>query len=136
MKEVLLAKSNFKKKKNITIAIGLIMLLTAFLISLSLLLMLDAYPNSNKYAKKLNAGDGVSIIYNDFTDIDDNAIEIALAGAKEYQKTDYLFFPIQSIKTKTGERRLILPRRAARIISAVTTPTLICVLLLSVAVKQ
>ena len=62
MKEVLLAKSNFKKKKSISITIGLIMLMASFLITLSLLFVLDAYPNTSFYAKKLNAGDGVAII--------------------------------------------------------------------------
>ena len=103
MKEVLLAKSNFKKKKSISIAIGLIMLLASFLITLSLLLMLDAYPNTNKYAKKLNAGDGVSIIYNDLENIDDAAIAKAFNGCKEYELTEYQFFPVTSFKFGDGD---------------------------------
>ena len=103
MKEVLLAKSNFKKKKSISITIGLIMLMASFLITLSLLFVLDAYPNTSFYAKKLNAGDGVAIIYNDLEYIDDNAIAKALNGVDEYEVTNYEFFPITGCKFGDGD---------------------------------
>ena len=64
-KEILLAKSNFKRKKSATITIGLLILLSTLLLGLSLLLMLDVYPNTERYAKKLDAGDGIAILYKD-----------------------------------------------------------------------
>ena len=70
-KELLLAKSNFKRKKSATITIGLLILLSTLLLGLSLLLMLDVYPNTEKYAKKLDAGDGIAILYKDINGLDD-----------------------------------------------------------------
>ena len=70
-KEILLAKSNFKRKKSATITIGLLILLSTLLLGLSLLLMLDVYPNTERYAKKLDAGDGIAILYKDINGLDD-----------------------------------------------------------------
>lgn len=103
MKEILLAKSHFKKKRSISIAIGLIIILASFLIGISLLLILDAYGNPKKYAKKLNSGDGISIIYNDLDSLDSNVISDALRGADSYEVIDYSFFHATSITFGSGE---------------------------------
>lgn len=103
MKELLLAKANFKKKKSVSIAIGLIIFLASFLICLSLLLMLDAYPNTNKYAKKLNAADGFAVVYNDLADINNESLESCLNGAKDYEITEYIYYNATSIKFGKGD---------------------------------
>ena len=126
MKELLLAKSNFKKKKSISIAIGLIMLMASFLITLSLLFLLDAYPNTTKYAKKLNAGDGVSIIYNDLENIDDDLIAKSLNGVDEYEKINYLFFPITGCKFGDGDLIINILINDSKVLNKKIEKTEIC----------
>lgn len=104
MKEALLAKSNFKKKKSSSITIFLLMLLSAFLIGISMLLFLDAFPNTNKYAEKLNAPDGYTILYNDITNIDDKVIDDILKdNVKEYFTYEYLFYPVTPVPFNNGD---------------------------------
>ncbi len=104
MNGLLLAKSNFKKKRSTSIIIGLLMLISTILISMSLLLFLDAFPNTDKYASKLNAGDGYSIIYNDLTGITDTEVEnIVKDKAYEYEIDHFYYLPTISIPFMKGD---------------------------------
>ncbi|MCR5805134.1 MAG: ABC transporter permease [Clostridia bacterium] len=63
-KELLLAKSHFRKNKGTTVGIFLLMLIAASLLSISMILFTDVYPTAQTSAKKLDSGDGVIKIYN------------------------------------------------------------------------
>ncbi|MBR0132453.1 MAG: FtsX-like permease family protein [Lachnospiraceae bacterium] len=61
-KELLLAKSNFRKNRGTSIGIFLLMLLAALLLSLALMIALDVKPTAEKEAKRLEAGDGYFLV--------------------------------------------------------------------------
>lgn len=71
---------------------------------MSLLLFLDAFPNTERYANKLNAGDGYAIVYNDLTNISDNEVEdIIKDKSYEYEITHFYFLPTISIPFMKGD---------------------------------
>ena len=103
-KEILLAKSNFKKKKSSSITIGLLIILSTLLLGLSLLLMLDVYPNTKRYANKLNAGDGINILYKDITGLNTEFFDGILKDkTTENEVYDYLSYSDTSIKFASGD---------------------------------
>ena len=63
-KELLLAKSHFRKNKGTTAGIFLLMLMAAFLLSLSMIIFTDVYPTAQRSSDKLDSGDGIIKIYN------------------------------------------------------------------------
>lgn len=63
-KELLLAKSHFRKNKGTTAGIFLLMLIAASLMSISLVLFTDVYPTAQRSADRLDSGDGVIKIFN------------------------------------------------------------------------
>ena len=102
-KEILLAKSNFKRKKSATITIGLLILLSTLLLGLSLLLMLDVYPNTERYAKKLDAGDGIAILYKDINGLDDEFFSNILKdNTEDYEVRHILSYTDTSIPFSEG----------------------------------
>lgn len=103
-KELLLAKANFKKKKSQSITIFLLMFLSSLLVGISLLLFLDAFPNTNKYAEKLNVGDGYTILYQDLDNINDEVIsDILIDYSKEFATHECLYYPVTSIPFNDGD---------------------------------
>lgn len=102
--ELLLAKSNIRKKKGVSIGISILMFIASFLVSTSLLLLFDAYPGTEKYAKKLNAGDGDAIVYNSLNGINENSIhEIVKDDVLSYEVQDYLCYNGKSVKYGEGD---------------------------------
>lgn len=57
MKSLLLAKSNFRKNKGLSICISLLLIIASMFICLSFLLVFDYNKNAYKQAKKLNSSD-------------------------------------------------------------------------------
>ena len=103
-KELLLAKSNFKKKKGISIGVGILMLISSLLILISLLLFLDTYPNTRRYAKKLNAGDGYSIVYNGDDTISNKEItDIIKDNIEEFSIYNGVYMTAKSCKYQGGD---------------------------------
>lgn len=73
-KELLLAKSNFRKNKGTSIGLLLLITLAAMLIGVSLLLYFDAYPIASKEADRLESGDGYIWLNEDLTGVDEQSI--------------------------------------------------------------
>ena len=94
MKSVLLAKSNIRKNKGLSICILLLIIIASMFICLSFILSNDYSKNGNKEAKRLNTGNGYLYGFIDCSTIDktyiDNVFDIP--EVEEYEYTDILGF--------------------------------------------
>lgn len=73
-KELLLAKSNFRKNKGNSIGLLILCIVSAVLILISLMLLWDAYPTARTEALRLNAADGVMLLDGDLSGIDQDTL--------------------------------------------------------------
>jgi len=84
-KELLLTKSNFRKNKETTIGMFLLVVLSAMLMGLALITYFDARLTADKEAKHLVAGDGEMLLYNKAGVITDEYVaELIADQTKEY----------------------------------------------------
>lgn len=92
MKSVLLAKSNIRKNKGLSICILLLIMLASMFICLSFILSNDYSKNASKEAKRLNAGNGYLYGFIDCSTIDKTYIDSILSVPEviEYEYTDIL----------------------------------------------
>ena len=95
-KEILLAKSNFRKNRGTSIGVFLLILLAAMLLSLALMIALDVKPTAEKEAKRLEAGDGFLLVQTIDEGIDEEYIRNNLLKdqVKRTQFTECIFFNI------------------------------------------
>ncbi|MBO4637630.1 MAG: ABC transporter permease [Clostridiales bacterium] len=73
-KIILLTKSHFKKNRGSSVGILLLMVIASLLISMSLLIITDAYPTARKESDRLNAGDGYLRVTTNSGSFDDDGI--------------------------------------------------------------
>ncbi|MCR4604591.1 MAG: ABC transporter permease, partial [Eubacterium sp.] len=98
----ILTKSNFRKNKGTSVGLFLLMILTAMMIGVVLLLFLDAGPNAENEAHRLNAGDGIMRIIGNVTDMEDKTIsDIIEDDTTEYEITRGLAY--SNLETKFGD---------------------------------
>ena len=99
----ILTKSNFRKNKGTSIGLFILMILTAMLIGVVFLLFLDAIPNVEKDAKRLDAGDGVTMISKNREGIDDDFIaEVLKKDVERYETKRMLLYPETALKFAKG----------------------------------
>ncbi len=104
-KEIILAKSNFRKNRGTSIGVFLLILLAAMLLSLALMIALDVKPTAEKEAKRLEAGDGYLLVQTIDEGIDEDYIRNTLLKdqVKRAQLTECIFFNIsQTIPFANG----------------------------------
>lgn len=92
MKSVLLAKSNIRKNKGLSICILLLITIASMFICLSFILSNDYSKNANKEAKRLNAGNGYLYGFIDCETIDKSYIDsvFSIPEVEKYETTDIL----------------------------------------------
>ncbi|MEE3467194.1 MAG: ABC transporter permease [Eubacterium sp.] len=83
----ILTKANFRKNKGTSIGLLILMILTSMLIGLVCLIFLDAYPSAEEEGKRLNAGDGVIILSNYTSEIEDAELKDVLSEDVETYET-------------------------------------------------
>ena len=74
-KILLLTRSHFRKNKGTSVGLVSLMLIAAVLMSLSLVVLFDAYPMARKEAERLDAGDGFLRISEGINGLTDEKIE-------------------------------------------------------------
>ncbi len=74
-KILLLTKSHFRKNKGTSVGLVSLMLIAAMLLSLSLVVLFDAYPMARKEAERLDSGDGFFRISEGIDGLTDEKIE-------------------------------------------------------------
>ena len=75
MKSLLLAKSNIRKNKGLSICILLLITIASMFICLSFILSNDYSKNANKEAKRLNTGNGYIYTCSDAKDVEALVLE-------------------------------------------------------------
>lgn len=100
---LLLTKSNIRKNKGSNIANAMLMVIGSILITLSLLIFMDFFPNAKKDAKNKNSGDLYSYIYGDVSGINASSImPLFEDDIKELEVTNFYFFKMATIKFGDG----------------------------------
>lgn len=103
MKSVLLAKSNIRKNKGLSICILLLIMFASMFICLSFILSNDYSKNASKEAKRLNATNSFIYGSNDSASVDKAYIDsiLKIPEVKEYEYSDVLSYQTP-IKFKDG----------------------------------
>ena len=103
MKSLLLAKSNFRKNKGLSICISILLLIASMFICLSFLLVFDYNKNAYKQAKKLNTPNMFIYSTSDATEVTKEYIDsIMPSSVEEYIYQDTVCAVI-SISYNNGE---------------------------------
>lgn len=94
MKSVLLAKSNIRKNKGLSICILLLITIASMFICLSFILSNDYSKNANKEAKRLNTSNGYLYSCSDAKDVDKAYIDsiMNIDEVESYEYTDILTY--------------------------------------------